>query len=847
VARVNKQTWSRAPRVWICLALGLVTLAAFWPVVHHDFLGFDDQQYVTENPHVQAGLRWAGVEWAFGSFYASNWHPITWISHMADWQMFGPKPAGHHLINLLFHIANTLLLFLVLSHITAAVWRSACVAALFAWHPLHVESVAWIAERKDVLSTFFFLLTLAAYTQYARRCKDQERQATVGGLRASHYYILSLLLFALALMSKPMVVTLPFVFLLLDYWPLGRVRLTNLRGQGAAVGRLLAEKAPFLLMSVADCVLTVAAQKRSFTIVSTGGLPFSERLPHILVAYVHYLGATVVPRHLAVHYPYDLTTRWVDAALAGMILAAMTLAAVWFVVRRPYLVVGWLWYLGTLVPVIGLVQVGDQAWADRYTYIPLIGIFVALVWGIADLTGEPLSRPAATLPPSDGGRGRQEALDAGEYRATVGSSDGARGSFDRPGFAGSSKPRAPNSSRGRRWVTALGACGVGVALLAATSDQLRYWKNTRSLFEHAAAVTENNTRAITMLGSLLAAEGKLEEAKRLYAQALSYSPDNPETHFNLGKALDQEGKLDEAIAEYGRSLWARQWQDKAHVLMGVTLAKEKKYDEAAAHYQAALALNPESAITENNLARVLHSQGRLDEAIKHYQAALKLNPELAQAHNNLGVLLLQKGRITEGAAQLREAVGLKPDDAESEGNLALALNQQGKWQEAAEIFSRIAPGRPNDAKLHCEYGLALARLGKTREAMSHYARALRLQPDYPEALDRLSWIAATDPRPEFRNGVEAANMAERACELTERKQPRMLLTLAAAYAESGRFAEAVAAAQSALALAGAAGRTNLADEGRLMLESFRAEKPWRESESSPSEKIPPAGRSARVP
>jgi tetratricopeptide (TPR) repeat protein len=800
---VKMRTSNLAGRGWICLALGLITLAVFWPSLTHDFLSYDDQAYVTENPPVRAGLSWPGVVWAFESFSVANWHPLTWLSHMLDCQLYGLKPAGHHLTNLLLHTASTLLLFLVLSRMTGALWRSACVAALFAWHPLHVESVAWVAERKDVLSAFFFMLTLWAYERYAEagrknaecRMQNAESHTTLESSRftfhVSHYYLLSLLFFALGLMSKPMLVTLPFVLLLLDYWPLRRFQLSTLNPQPSTLWRLVVEKTPFLALSAVACVLTVTAQRQGFAVVSMAGLPLSRRIPHVLVSYAHYLGAMLLPRHLAAHYPYVAAVPALEVAGAAILLALLTFLAFRLAARRPYLLVGWLWYLGTLVPVIGLVQVGDQAWADRYTYIPLIGLFVALVWGVSDLAFRPVAQ-------------------AVKY----------------PGMR-----------------LALGALAAvaGLAMLAGSSLQLRHWRNTRTLFEHAAAVTQNNTRAITVLGSLLAAEGKLEEAKRLYALALSYSPDNPETHFNLGKVLDQQGRLDEAIAEYSQSLWSRQWRDKAHILMGVALAKEHKYEEAIAHYRAALALNPKSATAENNLARVLHSQGRLDEAREHYEAALKLDPQLAQAQNNLGVLLLQQGRLAEGALHLREAVRLVPGDAESQYNLALALNQQENWNEAAAIFVRLAPWRPNDAKLHYEFGLALAHLGQTREAMSHYARALRLQPDLPEALDRLAWIAATDPRPELRNGPEAVNMAQRACELTEHKLAQYLATLAAAYAEAGQSAEAASAAETAGKLAASAGQKEMAAKCGNLLDAVKSGKPWRETPKAPADG-PPSSR-----
>jgi tetratricopeptide (TPR) repeat protein len=458
----------------------------------------------------------------------------------------------------------------------------------------------------------------------------------------------------------------------------------------------------------------------------------------------------------------------------------LSLLACWWARRRPYLLVGWLWYLGTLVPVIGLVQVGDQAWADRYTYLPLIGVFLAVVWGVADL--------------------------AQEQRVGV----------------------VARTKAGRAVLSGV-AIAVGLGLLAGTSLQLHYWKDTHTLFEHAAQVTQRNGRAITVLGSLLAKEGKLQEAMSLYAQALRYQPDNPEAHFFLGNALEQQGKLAEAVAEYIQALWFKPLRERTHLALGVALAKQKHYEEAAVHYRAALAINPESALAHNNLARLLHSQGRMDEAMEHYEAALKLNPELAQAHNNLGVLLLQKGRLAEGVSHLREAVRLLPGDAEFQYNLALALNQQANWKEAAAIFSRLAPGRPDDPKLHCEFGLALAHLGQTREAMSRYARALRLQADFPEALERLAWIAATDPRPEFRNGTEAVNMAQRACELTEHKQAQCLATLAAAYAEAGRFPEAISTAETAKQLAARTGQKEVAAKCGSLLETLKSGKPWREA------------------
>jgi tetratricopeptide (TPR) repeat protein len=771
---VKSRIWNLPRTRLICLALGLITMAVFAPSLTHAFLGYDDQQYVTENPQVLAGLTGHGVVWAFGR-HAGNWHPLAWLSHMLDCQLYGLKPAGHHLTNVLLHVANTLLLFLILNRMTGALWRSALVAALFAWHPLHVESVAWVAERKDVLSAFFWMLTLWAYARYVEVQSLKSKIQSPGAdtprstLHASRYYLLSLCFFSLALMSKPMAVTLPFVLLLLDYWPLRRFQLSTLASQPAILRRLVWEKIPCFALAAVACVLTITAQQPAM--VSTAGLRISQRLEHALVAYAHYLGALFVPRHMAVYYPYEKVVPAAEVVLAGVVLAVVSALVIRLAARRPYLATGWLWFLGTLVPVIGLVQVGDQAWADRYTYLPSVGLFIAVVWGVAELAGK--------------------------------------------------------SQAGRvflRWL----AGAVGLAALVGTSAQLRYWKDTRTLFEHAAQVTRNNPLATTLLGTLLAKEGKLDQAIEYYRTALRYAPGFPEAHFYLGNAFDQQGKLEAAIAEYNRALWFKPTQEQAHILLGAALAKQGKLDQATAHYLTAIKLNAQSAVAHNNLAKLLHTQGRLDDAIAHYSAALEADPGSAQAHNNFGILLLQQGRLAEGAAQLREALRLKPGDPEAQVNLAQALAQQEQWSQAADLFAKTVTAATADPHVHCQYAVALAHLQRTREAMSHYASALLLQQDLPAALDGLSWILATDPNPGIRNSTQAVSMSERACELTGRKDPAMLKTLAAAYAEAGRFPESMATAQAAHDLAAQAARKGLADECLLLLERFKAAQPWRQ-------------------
>jgi len=458
-----------------------------------------------------------------------------------------------------------------------------------------------------------------------------------------------------------------------------------------------------------------------------------------------------------------------------------------------------------------LIQVGDQAWADRYTYVPLIGLFVGLVWGATELlngwSARAEQRWGGILPLHTAG-------DAGLCAA------GPR----------SAAPAMPARSRMSLAAVRYGVPVVlGVGLLAATTLQLRYWKNTRTLFEHAARATKNNARALAVLGSLLAADKNIPAAMELYRKALSIKPDDPEAHFFMGAALAEQGKFDDAIAEYNRALWFKPLQEKTHIFMGVALAKEKKYGEAAAQYKAALALNPESATAHSDLGRLLHSQGRLDEAIAQYTAALKTDPTLAQAHNNLGVLLLQKGRVSEGVAHLEEAVRLNPADAESHYNLASALAQQQQWQRAADIFSQLEPTRARDPELQTQLARALARIGKTRDAMSHYAQALLLRQDFPAALNGLAWFLSTDPHPELRNSEQAVQMAERACELTGRKDATCLVTLAAAYAEAGRFAEAGAAAREGLVGAQASGQDDIAAQCRALMKAATEGKAWREA------------------
>jgi tetratricopeptide (TPR) repeat protein len=449
------------------------------------------------------------------------------------------------------------------------------------------------------------------------------------------------------------------------------------------------------------------------------------------------------------------------------VLALFTGLMVVLARRRPWLLVGWLWFVGMLVPVIGLVQVGDQAMADRYTYLPAIGLFILLAWGLAEM--------------------------AARYR-----------------------------------VIKLLAPALAMVMLAATWFQIHYWKDTRTVFERALQVTQNNYLALTLLGSIRQTDGNLDGAMELYREALRDKPNYPEAHFFFARGLEEQGKTDQAKAEYVMALRLNPSFEQAHIFLGLLLAREKNYDQAAAEYEAVLKTNPRSATAHNDLARLLQTEGRLDESVQHYLAAIKFDSSLAQAHNNLGILYLQKGQLAEGAAQLLEASRLNPGNVETDYNLALALMQQQQWKEASEILRKIAPSQPKNANAQYEYGLALAHEGKTREAMSQYAQALLLTPDFPEALNELAWIIATDPRPELRNGGQAVEMAERACELTGRQQPAMLLTLAAAYAEVGRFSEAITAVEKGRKIAKAKGNKSLEEKAARLRNALEKTQSYRE-------------------
>jgi Flp pilus assembly protein TadD len=782
------------PRI-VGVLLALVTLLVYLPVRHYAFVDYDDPDYVTDNPIVQAGLTWSGFQWAFTTGHASNWHPLTWLSHMVDCQLFGLNAGRHHLVNVLFHATNAVLLLLLLWRMTGAFWRSALIAALFAWHPLHVESVAWVAERKDVLSTFFGLLTLMAYVRYAQR-------------RLKVDYLLALFFFACGLMAKPMLVTLPFVFLLLDYWPLRRVtgdgwqvtgdkkpvgQLSTFNSSAFAFGcgatapkrsedgqlsTLFLEKWPFFALAAASCVVTFVAQKRGEAVAPLEWCPLSSRIGNAAVAYVKYLFNSVYPVNLAVIYPLPKEIPLMQVVGAMLVLAVIS-GLIWRARRqRPYLVTGWLWYLGMLVPVIGLVQVGLQSMADRYTYLPLIGVFLGAVFGLGDL--------AVRL-------------------------------------------------RLKSTLLVLVAVIVLAGCLFATVRQLQYWQDGETLFERALAVTKDNPIAQSSLGTALGEAGRLPEAMEHFREALRLKPGSALAHNNLGNALLHTGQPQEAMEHFREALRLRPDDAEAHNNLGVALAQTGQPQEAMEHFREALRLKPDDAKTHYNLGVALAQTGQPQEAIKHYQEALRLQPNLPEAHCNLGITLTRIGRLMEAIAQFRTALQLQPDLAAARNNLGDALInfgcvlfQKGQLNQAIASLQEGLQIRPDNAGAYNCLGLIFLRQGQAGEAAADFQKALELQPDNADAHKCLAWMLATCPEASVRNGARAIELAQQAEQLSGGKDPAIITILAAAYAEAGRFPEAVTTARQALQLAAIQTNTAVVNALRAQIGFYEADTPFRD-------------------
>ncbi len=629
-------------QVWgVCGLLVLAVGLLFGQTVCYEFVNYDDGDYVYDNPPVSHGLSGPGIVWAFTRPHAGYWIPLTWLSLMVDCQLYGLHSGGHHLTNVLLHAATAILLFLVLWRMTSGLWPSALVAAIFAVHPLHVESVAWVTERKDVLSGLFFMLTLGAYLGYVRHRSSVVR------------YLAVMLFFALGIMAKPALVTVPFVLLLLDYWPLGRTGLATARDAPVAndgpLGRfripihhLVVEKLPLLVLAVIFCMVTVWTQ--GATLTADEHLPFSWRIANALVAYVTYLGQFFYPLGLAVFYPHpgpDLPAWKVVGAL--VVLACIFTVALVCCRRRPYFLMGWLWYVGMLAPMIGLLQAGEQAMADRFTYLAQIGLCIALAWAVADSCG---------------------------------------------------------SWSCRRWVCGVASALVLAVLMGCAWRQASFWRDSETLWTHAVACTSRNILAHNNLATILGGQGRIEEAIVQYRKALESQPDDAVVLNNLGVALARRGQVDEAMGCYYKALEIKPDYAKAHFNLGNALAGRGRWDDALAHYQKAVEIQPDLADAHINLGNALSRRGRFDEALAHYQKAVELSPDLARAHCDYGYALARRGRLDEALAEYGKALKIEPNLLDAHNALGVALCRMGRPAEALTHYRKALDIKPDDAEAH---------------------------------------------------------------------------------------------------------------------------------------------------
>jgi tetratricopeptide (TPR) repeat protein len=836
--RPNRDRFARWRIPVICAALVLAVGAVFGQTIHHEFVNIDDAVVIQQNPLVVHGLTWQSVAQAFREPHSGNWIPLTWISHMIDWEVFGGDAGGHHLTNVLLHAATTVLLFLALRRMTGATWPSALTAAIFAIHPLRAESIAWVTERRDLLSGLFFMLTLAAYAGYAQRPFSPWR------------YALVVVAFALGLLAKPMLVTAPLVLLLLDYWPLGRLREGERRrgGEGEmstprlAVEspprplsaspslrispRILWEKIPLLALAACDGWMTLSVQGTELLSGQTISLPW--RIGNALISYMRYVnhffcpwGLALEPRETRPCAPWDVA---LAAAILMGITAAVVLPVVWGFLsarrsrrettvdsrlslressarfpernaaaaarqrmrrlsraleNRPYLAVGWLWYLIMLLPVIGVLQVGIGNAADRFTYLPQIGLAMALVWGGFDLC---------------------QAL-----------------------------PRRQQRCAGAAALAILAALGVGAW------SQTYFWHDSVTLWSHALECNAENWLAHNSLGMALADRGQWQPALEHFRECLRIEPRYLDARVNAAGALAALGRADEAAAEYRAALQATPTSPKACLALGNFLLADGRPDAAIAYYRRALQIDPHYAPALNNLADVFREQGRDDDAITQYEQALRLDPSLVPAHCSLGTILARRGRIDEAVEHYEQALKVNAEDAPTHYYLALALVKRGRLEAAVTHFRRTAELDPGFAENYDELGRVLEAQGRTDQAAAAYRQALAAHRDSLHALNDLAWLLATSPNPSLHNPPEAVELARRANDLSAGRRPEVLDTLAAAFAEAGRFGEAVATGQKALELARQKGPAALAGllQARIALYQARG----RISQARPSDDL----------
>jgi tetratricopeptide (TPR) repeat protein len=690
----------------VSVLLIVLTLITYWQVKNYAFINYDDDKYITENRHVITGLKLDNIKWAFQSTYASNWHPLAWLSLMVDAQLFGLNAGYYHLTNLFLHILNTLLLLLILYKMTGALGRSTLVAALFALHPLHIESVAWVTERKDVLSMFFMLLTLWAYIHYIQK-PDYKR------------YSLIFVAFALGLMTKPILVTLPFVLLLLDYWPLQRFSLRNEKNIDSVLttktaAALIYEKIPLFFLTGLSIALTIIAQRAEIEFMQS--IPALLRVENALVAYCGYIFKMIWPVSLGVLYPHSAYIPLWKVSVSAILLATVSGIAIYTIKKMPYIAVGWFWYLGTMVPVIGIVQVGVQSMADRYTYIPLIGLFIILAWFLSD------------------------ALEKIPYK---------------------------------KYIIATVSAVIVLLLVTLSWSQLKYWKNSHELLTHTLEVTRDNYTMHCNLAVLLAGQGDSKAAEFHYLEALKINPDDKDTNINFGNLLVRQGRLDEAIERYINAIKSKPNFAKAYNNLGIAYVQRGDRQKAIEQFSTAVKINPSYLDAQNNLKMALlqkqvkesastkqsadsedistfsgqmmvgtslMKKGDLDGAIKHFQEALKIEPENINAHVSMGLALGYKRNFDGAISHFRTAIKINPRIPEIYNSLAVALAYTGKTDKAIAQLNKALEINPRFAKAHNSLGVMLAKSGKFDEGIDHLRKAIEIDPEYTEAKKNLDLV-----------------------------------------------------------------------------------------------------------
>ncbi|MBN1766707.1 MAG: tetratricopeptide repeat protein [Sedimentisphaerales bacterium] len=753
------------PKKWhvviICLLLAIAILVAYEGVRHNDFV-YDDWSYVTLNHHIQSGITPATIRWAFTKFHSANWHPLTWLSHALDVEIFGLDPAGHHVTNVIIHLVNSLLLFWILQQMTGKLWASTLVAAAFALHPVHVESVAWVSERKDVLSAFFAFLTIGAYVRYAAR-------PGIGR------YLWVFLFLAFGLMSKPMLVTLPFILGLLDYWPLNRIRgwsdKENITGYPQfSPSTLLMEKTPLFILVMVSCIITFIAQRGAGATAGVNLFSIKMRLCNMLISYVSYLGKMIYPRNLCVFYPWrGNSIPDYLYLLSFLFLSATTVLVIWLSRRKRYLMVGWFWFLGMLVPVIGLVQIGGQSMADRYTYLPGIGFFIMVSWGLSDLVS--------------------------------------------------------------RWLPDKRALGIFTliliaAMIAGTRRQTRYWENNITLFAHTLGVKDccRNTRSAEDYARYL--ENQFHDIDENTIRPIEIDLRFVYAWFYLGEYYLELNNIEHAYLCYNKSC-EQMPEYYTHFDKPAQKAKEQgQMDLAVRIWEKVIKYNPGHINANYNLGMAAVRQGHYDKAREYFNQVLKKNPNHYLAANNLAFALEKTGKIDEAIDLWKRVLTIVPNYPNANFSLGTAMYLQGRFDEALEYFHTALQSNPDWFEIQVRLGDIYYQTNDFKTAIDHWTHAVRLEPESPEVLNKLAWTLATAADETLRNPADAVRYAQKACELTQSVDYAKLDTLSAAYAAAGEYDKAVETAEKSIRIATDAGDQTYVQDAQNRLKLYQAHQPY---------------------